>query len=203
MSCNIHVDEYIFSIEKVSKLKKSTIHYVFVGDYDNTFERIFKRFENRENIPSGDIKLLKTKYKDEYKKWISIVQENKKKIKFIKSTIRIDDSINEIKRKIFIFLSNPDDKKYILTENQELWLENLGKYYNLGSYYENSKTCKIVDVVPCVYETFAINQQFLNIDSQDNFLKLKTNMNTDLIIDILNENNLKTSIIYIFIHTEV
>ena len=41
MSCNIHVDEYIFSIEKVSKLKKNTIHYVFVGDYDNIFERIF------------------------------------------------------------------------------------------------------------------------------------------------------------------
>ena len=103
MSCNIHVDEYIFSIEKVSKLKKSTIHYVFVGDYDNTFEIIFKKFENRENIPSNDIKLLKTKYKDDYKKWITIVQENKKKIKFIKSTIRIDDSINEIKRKIFVF----------------------------------------------------------------------------------------------------
>ena len=198
MSCNIHVDEYIFSIEKVSKLKKSTIHYVFVGDYDNTFERIFKRFENRENIPSEDIKLLKTKYKDEYKKWIAIVQENKKKIKFIKSTIRIDDSINEIKRKIFVFLSNPDDKKYILTENQELWLENLGKYYKLGSYYENSKNSKKLDLVPCVYETFSINKEFLNINTQDNFLKLKTNMNTDLIIDILNENNLTTSTIYLY-----
>jgi hypothetical protein len=196
MSCNIYLDEYIFSIEKVSRLKKSTIHYVFAGNYDNTFEKIFKKLENRENIPSTDLKLLKSKYNDYYRKWIAIVQENKKKIKFIKSTIRIDDSINEIKKKIFIFLSDPDEKSYILIENQELWLENNGKYYNLGSYYENNKTGEILEITPCVYENFSINKTFLNINAED--IKLKTTMNNDLIIDILNEYNLNSPIIYLY-----
>lgn len=195
MSCDINIDNYIFSIEKVSRLGlKYTIHYVFVGTVEPEYEAIFKKFENRSEIQSSDVTLLKKKYKNYYLDWVKVVKE-KKTIKFINATIRIDDSINEIKKKIYVYLSNPSAKppKYILTENQELWLKpNKDEYFMLGSYYENYETEERVKVLPSVYQKFELDNQFLNINSPDNKLKLKTNMNSYLIIDILNDLDIKT-----------
>ena len=198
MSCDINIINYIFSIEKVSRYNldkdnyKPPIHYVFIGDIESEYKNIFEKFEKREEIKSSDVTLLKNKYKDYYLDWVKVVKD-KKQIKFINSTIRIDDSINEIKKKIYVYLSNPSDNKYILTENQQLWMSpEKNDYYMLGSYYVNYVTEEKIEVKPSIYEKFNLDNQFLNINSPDNQLRLKTNMNSDLIIDILTELDIKS-----------
>ena len=56
MSCNIYIDKYIFSVEKVSRLgKKYTTHYVFIGEYDEEYENIFQKFP--KNLAVYNLKL--------------------------------------------------------------------------------------------------------------------------------------------------
>jgi dTDP-glucose pyrophosphorylase len=77
MSCNISIEKYIFSVEKVSRLGiKKFIHYVFVGDVSPDIEKVLKKLENRQNLKISCIEEIAYK-----KKFISRSQL-KKRIKF-------------------------------------------------------------------------------------------------------------------------
>ena len=133
MSCDIKYDKIIFTVQKVSRFGPNTYeNYVFIGITDDIMLGILNKIEKRLNIKREEVLLLKQRYLNYYLEWIDIVKK-KMKIKFIPALIQIDDSINDIRKKIFVFLSNPDTKTYILPENQELWLKKKdGSFKILG-----------------------------------------------------------------------
>ena len=185
MSCNIKYEELIFSVYKMSRFNENE-YYVFIGITDPLITNILKKLENRNNILKDEVILLRKNYKDYYEDWINIVKK-KIKIKFIPVKLEIDDSINEIRKKIFIYIST--DKSYILPENQELWLEKIdGTMEIIGYYYENAKTKDKEFTLPHIYEKFDIT-----FDSRNT--KKNTSENNMLIYDLL-ENNFKKKIIY-------
>ena len=84
--------------------------------------------------------LLKKNFPDDYMDWIKLIK-NKIKIKFLPIKIQIDDSISQIREKIYIYMSDFENKSFIIPQNQELWLKkNNGENEIIGYYYENKKT---------------------------------------------------------------
>ena len=72
--------------------------------------------EKRENIIKDEVSLLKKTYPNDYLDWINMVKQ-KIKIKFVPCKIHIDDTVNDIREKIFIFMSDVENKSYILPQN--------------------------------------------------------------------------------------
>lgn len=191
MSCDIKYDNIIFSVQKKSRFN-NTENYVFIGTVDEIIYNILLKLENRKSISKEEVLLLKKTYPNDYNDWINIVK-NKIKIKFIQNKIHIDDSINEIRKKIFVYLSNYQDKIFILPENQELWLEtNNGKSEVIGYYYENIKTKEKDNILP--HEDVKFNKNVKNFDTSN--LKKNTSENNMLIYDLLNSNKYLKKIIY-------
>jgi len=181
MACNIPYDKIIFSIQKMSRLGKGK-HYVFIGKVIDEIYEILKKFENKKNINKDEVKQLNNIYTKEYvNRWIDIVKNNIK-IKFIQEKIQIDDTISDIRKKIFVYLS---DENYILQENQELWLENEDEKEIIGYFYENLKTKEKYNIKPNIYED--INTNFNNKIFNDEDLKKNTSENNMVIIDLISK----------------
>ena len=194
MSCNINYDNIIFSIQKISRFN-NTENYVFIGTTNEIIANILLKLEDRKAIIGDEVKILRKTYPDDYNDWINMVK-NKIKIKFIKNKIKIDDTISEIRKKIFVYLSKPDENIYILPENQELWLnKNNGESEIIGYYYENNIT-KEKDII----NSHIKDHQKFNKNIIKNFdihnLKKNTSENNMLIYDLLDNNFLK-KIIYV------
>ena len=191
MSCDIKYNDICFSIQKVSRITKE--HYVFIGNIEGNILNILKKLENRNKILKEEIILLKKNFKDDYMDWINIVKNNIK-INFIPNKIYIDDSINEIRKKIFAYCSNPDKKNYILPENQELWIiKNNGQKEIIGYYYENSKSKQKDILEPHIIKDFVKNN-LLNFDDDDR--KKNTSENSMLVYDLFEDFNIKHKVIY-------
>ena len=101
--------------------------YVFVGDLVTAdIEEIFEQIENKRNY---DNKLLIAIYGKNYNKILGI-DKPYNQIKFINDTINIDDTIDIIKKKIFINLN-------ILEFHQHLWIvanENISNFTKHNIY---------------------------------------------------------------------
>ena len=194
MSCDIKYDNIIFSVQKVSRFN-NTENYVFIGTTEKNIYDILLKLETRKTITKDEVLLLKNTYPDDYMEWINIVK-NKIKIKFIPNKIQIDDTINDIRRKIFIYLSNFEEKNFILPENQELWLKKInGKSEIIGYYYENIKTKEKDISIPHIIEHVKFNKNVENIDTHN--LKKNTSENNMLIYDLLNDSKYLKKIIYL------
>jgi hypothetical protein len=194
MSCDVKYEDIIFIIEKISRINKSE-YYVFIGNNNENIDNILKKLEKRENISSDEVRILKNNFPNDYKNWIDLIKK-KFKVFFIPNKIHIDDSISEIRKKIFIYLSNPETKEYIIPENQELWIkQSNGKYDLLGYYYENEKNDKI-DIKPHIYQEFiydnVLNDNFVYIEK-----KINTSENNWLIYDLIDLKNSHKNIIYL------
>lgn len=114
----------IFKIVRVNRLKKNLITYIFVGNQDNEIKKILTHLENGETISDKDNSVLKNHFKSQYS---LLVKHKTKNIKFIYHGIYVDDTIQNIRRKIFVFLST--EKDILPEKNQELWVKMTGKYF--------------------------------------------------------------------------
>jgi hypothetical protein len=132
-SSEIYENE-IFKIVRVNRLKKN-VTYIFVGNQEKEIKTILTHLENGEKIPDKDHSTLKEHFKSNYK---YIVNNRTKTIKFIYHGIYVDDTIQNIRRKIFVFLST--EKDILPEQNQELWVQMTGKYFQiLGPTWVNIK----------------------------------------------------------------
>ena len=191
-SCDIKIDEnIIYSLEKVLRNNKR-IHYIFVGTVSEHVYSLLKKLENLQNIKGEDAKLLRETFPKNLNTWVKLA--NKKdiyKIKFIQNRIEIDDSINEIRKKIFVFLSDTENGDYLLPENQELWVEHIDKHPEIiGYYYENIRTKEKIDINPIVFK------QSNKINLSNNEIKINTSENSMIIYDLMNILNIKNNTIY-------
>jgi len=192
MACDIKYDNIIFSVYKKSRINNEV--YVFIGNVEEKTKKIFNKLEKRETIVKEDILHLKNKYPNEFMSWIDVVK-NKIKIKFIYNKIYIDETISEIRKKIFVFMSDFDNKDFIIPENQEIWMiqKKTGKNEIIGYNYENIETKDKELFEPHVYENFNFKNDYY---FDKNKYKKITTENNVLIYDLMNELNLK-NIIYI------
>ena len=131
-------------------------------------------------------------YPNNYAKWIDFALK-KRKIKFIYEKIFLDDNISDIRKKIFVYLSDFSKNDFILPENQELWLEdNDGKKEVIGFYYENKNGEKIL-FKPSVFVT---PEEDKNFRVGSNF-RVNTSENSFLIKDLYDSLNIKNNNIYL------
>ena len=186
MSCDIKYDKIIFTVQKVSRFGPNTFeNYVFIGITDDIMLGILNKIENRLNIKREEVLLLKQRYPNYYLEWIEIVKK-KMKIKFIPALIQIDDSINDIRKKIFVFLSDPETKTYILPENQELWLKKKdGSFKILGYHYLG------FNINPHINDDYKSYEKLMKDAVKD------ISENNMVIYDILNEDSYVKNIIYL------
>ena len=123
-SSEIYENE-IFKIVRVNRLKKNVTH-IFVGNQEKEIKEILTHLENGEKISEKDHSILKTHFKSNYQ---YIVNNRTKNIKIIYHGIYVDDTIQNIRKKIFVFLSTEND---ILPEkNQELWVQMTNKTFQI------------------------------------------------------------------------
>ncbi len=196
MTCNIKYEDIIFSIYKKSRLGNNEYN-VFIGKVDDNIKNILKKLENRSSIVKTEVLLLKTTYPQYYMEWINIVKQ-KVKIRFIEMKINIDDSISEIKKKIFVYLSKTENKNYIIPENQELWLKKQnGDNELIGYYYKNKLTDTKELYQPSIFEKISTMSEISKLYFDETNLIKNTSENNTVIYDILNEGNYIKNIIYL------
>jgi len=195
MSCDIKYEKIIFSIQKISRFN-NTVNYVFIGITEDPITSILNKLENRENILKDEVILLKKKYPNDFNNWIKLIK-NKIKIKFLPVKIHMDDSINQIREKIYIYISDIENKSYIIPQNQELWLKkNNGENEIIGYYYENKKNKEKETLIPHIFDVPKIEKSNIIIfDTID--LKKNTSENNMLIIDLLENSDFIKNIIYL------
>lgn len=191
MTCNIYIPNIVFDICKINRENEE--HFIFVGIVPDTVQYVLEKIEKRQNLDKDNIKILKKYYKDYYLKWVSIVKD-RIKIKFIFDQIRVDDSLYEIKQKIFIYLSsfNNITKKddWLLPNNQELWyINDNNKPILIGYKYENT--------LPHIYNTnFSFIDDNKVLLTSDNYICLHDLINVET-TNVLYVSNIYDEINYI------
>ena len=116
-SSEIYENE-IFKIVRVDRLKKKFITYVFIGNQEKNIKSILFNLEETGKISDKDDSILKEHFKHNYN---NIIKHKTKDIKYIYNGIYVDDTINNIRKKIFSFLST--EKDLLIEQNQELWVK--------------------------------------------------------------------------------
>jgi hypothetical protein len=122
-SSEIYENE-IFKIVRVNRLKKNLITYIFVGNQDKEIKIILTHLENDDKLSEKEYSILKQHFKSNYQ---YIIKHKTKIIKFIYHGIYVDDTIQNIRKKIFVFLST--EKDILPEQNQELWVKMTANYF--------------------------------------------------------------------------
>ena len=191
MSCDLKINPLFMTIEKVSRI--FTHIYIFVGNISNTsIKSILNKIEKKENIHMNEQKILQEYFGSVYKNWLNYYKKDKVDIHFINEMIEMNDTLHLIRKKIFYFLSNPSKNKYILPENQELWIKNENEEDEIiGVCYLQSKDEKI-NIKPSVKIKPSENKNF----NKNNY-KLNNSENNILIYDLIEYLGIKNNTIYV------
>jgi len=200
--CDYFIKPIIFNV--ILKNRLYVKNYVFVGKVEESIKEIFNKLEKNILLSKSDIsKIQKVYSNDEIKLWIRC---SKKEIKFIDDIIYLDDTINIIRKKIFFYLSNLNENKFFIENNQELWIinkdpsktrwgcktENLEKYIPLGYYYKN------YEYIPSVCGDIKIDYNNF-VDDIGIFqykFKLVNNLN-NILYDVVDFTCIKQNIIFV------
>ncbi len=200
--CDLYFEDPYFSVEYVSKFDKSrNIVYIFVGIVKDNVEVILKKLENRESIHSNELKILKDQFKSELNYWIKIVKQEKKKIKFVQSRIMYDDSLNEVKQKIFIHCSQHEDDWYILPQNMEIWVKDeKDKSHIFGYKYENMVPHMDVSFeLTREYQYDMYNENSINNIRDKNKRMIESSDNYTLLYDLLKNIKTKDNALHLYL----
>ena len=170
MFCNLKIAHPFFSV--ILKDHKDDKRFVFAGtEYNN---EILKKIEKKKNITDSDKKKFIEKFGSNYD-WLTY----KGDIKFIRYFVNVDDTIQNLKTKIFVLLNEYED---IITPpvNQQLYLHS-GKI--IGNQFK--------DIESITKNKFKVDKGFVD---EDGFKKNKDilNKSSNLImdeIDIYDKNN--------------
>tara|TARA_B100000780_G_C21126983_1_gene457766 strand:+ start:10042 stop:15039 length:4998 start_codon:yes stop_codon:yes gene_type:complete len=161
MFCNLKITHPYFSV--ILKDRKEEKRFVFAGPEHKN--QILKKIENKQNITISDKKKFIETFGKKYD-WLTYKGE----IKFIKNFINVDDTIQNLKTKIYVLLNKYED---IISPpvNQQLYLHT-GQI--IGNQFKN--------VSSITTNKFKIDKEF--VDS-DGFKKIKEVLNktSNLIMD--------------------
>ena len=149
MSCDVKNNTPIIHLVNLTRIKNKCISFVgtnvplktitsleklkSTGKFTSTIEGELSSFFTKQTITS--LKSIFSKYK------IS-------QFEYVRDFIRLDDTITNVKQKIFYYLSNLSKKKYYLENNLELWIKNKSNIEYLGNYYIDA------NFKPSIYNKF-------------------------------------------------
>ncbi len=157
MACQLTLHKPVFIVHPISRLvEKNTKYYIFVGGQNPDILEILQRFGLERKIKKeNDAKIQEIFGKSVYDSWKEILKKGKNnKLYFIPNLIRMDDSLNEVKKKIFVYCSDHEHRKYMLPRNQEIWIKtkgsgnNANRYKMLGYHYVDKETGDIYQYPP-------------------------------------------------------
>jgi hypothetical protein len=222
MACQLMLHKPIFIIHPMTRLvEKNTKYYIFVGSQNPDILEILQRFGLERKIKKeNDSKIQEIFGKKVYDSWKDILKKGKNnKLYFIPNLIRMDDSLNEVKKKIFVYCSDHEHRKYILPRNQEIWIKtksgnNSKSFKMLGYHYINKETEEVYEYPPHVkvhpvvdpdllksYQRVMImqsaNEQMQQENQKHKEYKVDTSENYLLLYDILNNIEVENQIIYV------
>lgn len=181
--CGIIKVDPIFIINILTRLENKS--YVFIGKYPSELESAINKLENNKKLTDKENKLLKEHYPSSTN-WCKL-----KNPTFINERIYIDDNIDNIKLKIFSYLSDPSKNKYLFNKNQELWvkLKSNNNYKLLGNY--------IPGINPSYYTKPSVDYKF--VDKLTGVKKSVSSIdeNNLLLMNIIDPYDIKNFTIYV------
>ena len=185
----MYVFRPIFNIYLKSRFEKK--FYILIGSVDdipNAMRNIINNIENKVKLTKSDNSYLKKNYNKYYKYWFSIIKNNID-IKFIFHKIYIDNSIEDIKKKIFIYISDIANDKFILPQNQQLWiiLKN-GDRKIIGFYYNDLEN----KIMPAVSTKPQIDSRFVDKNGFKKKITDLVNNHGILVTDLLDACEFKS-----------
>lgn len=140
--CEINITKPILAVHLVNRNTKET--YVFVG------KKLLPSMKSNKTLSATEQKKAINEYGIGIKKWLN------KNVTFIEDYINLDDSINLLRKKLFVYLSDPDNDYYLLENNQQIWAEGPSGKSILGFKWED------IDLVPSIYEKIKVDDRFVD-----------------------------------------
>lgn len=182
-NCGIYRNDPIFIVNLLTRLENK--QYVFIGKYPSSLDGVINKLEKGNKLTDNDKKQLKELYPS------STNWDKLKNPTFVLDRIYSDDSINNIKLKIFSLLSDPSKGKYLLDKNQELWviLKSNNDYKMLGNIYEGVK--------PSYYGKPSVDYKFVDKLTGSKKTIGSVNENNLILMDVVDPKNIKDHIIYV------
>jgi hypothetical protein len=136
--CNGYNPRIFYKIKEY--INKDTYNiYIFIGNTNESIKKIIIKKELNSSLTDSEKEIFKSFLGRGNKDILDLKNKSGGSIKYINDIIHIDDSIQLLKKKIFINLSN--NEKYILPEHQHLWIKmksNKIKTETLGYNYKNN-----------------------------------------------------------------
>lgn len=150
MACNFNKIQPYFTIELFTR--NSNDLYAFIGkNIEQELNKILKKLEKNIELTKKEKNMITKKFGEYSNNWLN--RSYTTKLKFINEIIYVDDTINNIKNKIFIYIGKENLDYY--ENNQELWIEKgIDDYEILGYSYLDSK------IKPSVFEKYKIDTDF-------------------------------------------
>ncbi len=193
MACELNSIKPYFMVEVVSRFStKYGVHdYIFVGEQnEDTMENLERLSKlDKKSKDYNDLKIIFGE--NNLNLWTKTMENSKIKhnLHFVKSLINMDDNLNEVKKKIFVYcpsytVGQKGKEEYILPSNQELWLKiktkkeisEAPKKYDfkmLGYHYIEKGSEEKYQYKPHIYENFEIDTKLFP------YLKHQINMNNN------------------------
>ncbi len=174
MACDLTSIKPYFMVEVVSRFStKYGVHdYIFVGEQnEDTFESL-KRLSklDKKSKEYNDLKIIFGE--ENLNSWNKTLQNKKipHHLHFVPSLIQMDDNLNEVKKKIFVYCPSfvpgqKEKQEYILPSNQELWIKIKTKkegdkkydFKMLGYHYIEKGSENQYIYKPHIYENFELD----------------------------------------------
>jgi hypothetical protein len=182
----------IYNIYNVVLINRKNIKniFVFAGNFDNKISQIFRKIEKNTTLSKDDDNILKNTYQSQYK--FLFPKQKYNSISYINDFIYNDDSINNIRNKIFAYLSQPSNNIFYQENFQELWVYIDGKPIILGTYYQD------VNFEPSINNPIEVDNQYFVDKSGKYILKLiLRNENNRILQDFVDDQTIDNNSIYL------
>jgi hypothetical protein len=131
----------IITVHYVSRFQKKIYVFNNIGNYDEIIRRLLKKIEKNQTLLNNELDdLYKHFSTEQIQKWI---QYSKKYVlSFVNEYIYQDDQIHIIRKKLMIHLSNPNENKYLLENNQQIWYQSVNSISTKSIFSKLSQTSK-------------------------------------------------------------
>lgn len=159
--CGKKVDYPYFTVTHLNR-DGIKCHYAFIG--------LAMKKKYNDILNSDKKELIKDFGSFNVNLWFSVNKNNEKLI-FLDNRIWLDDTIFNIKLKLFLVLSEVNIN-YVIPDNQQLWIkvDNKNKILGYEFYNEDNKDITYYNYEPAIYSKPVIDNNFLTEDDE-NLLK--------------------------------